>query len=51
MKRSITKWVGIGLVLVLATAATYSPNNRYFEIIKNIEIFTTLYKEINTYPC
>jgi len=49
MKRSITKWVGIGLVLVLATAATYSPNNRYFEIIKNIEIFTTLYKEINTY--
>ncbi len=49
MKRSIIKWGGIGLVLILATAATFSPNNRYFEIIKNIEIFSTLYKEINTY--
>lgn len=26
-----------------------SPRNKYFEILKNLEIFTNLYKEINTY--
>lgn len=34
----------------LGTAFTFkSDNNRYFEITKNIEIYTNLYKELNTY--
>lgn len=49
MKRKIAIWLGVGLVLIIGTSATILPNNRYFEIIKNIEIFTSLYKEINTY--
>ncbi|MBK7640583.1 MAG: hypothetical protein IPJ22_11245 [Bacteroidetes bacterium] len=28
---------------------TYSCWDRYFELSKNIEIFTTLFKELNTY--
>jgi len=49
MKRKIAIWLGVGLFLIIGTSATILPNNRYFEIIKNIEIFTSLYKEINTY--
>ncbi len=36
---------GIGL-----TAATFGPDHgRFFEISKNLEVFTNLYKELNTY--
>ena len=35
--------------LGMATKADHSRNGKYFEISKNIEIFTNLYKEINTY--
>ncbi|MEN0004602.1 MAG: S41 family peptidase [Bacteroidota bacterium] len=49
MKR-IIKITGIIAVLLVAMATTIGPNNnKYFEIIKNIEIFTNLYREINTY--
>ena len=49
--RQITK---IAIVFALAflgmaTTADHSRNGKYFEISKNIEIFTNLYKEINTY--
>lgn len=48
------KWTlkisGIFVVLLLATATTFQPDSgKYFEITKNIEIFTNLYKELNTY--
>lgn len=48
------KWTvklsGIIAILLLATATTFQPNSgKYFEITKNIEIFTNLYKELNTY--
>jgi len=48
------KWTlklsGILVVLLLATATTFqSDSGKYFEITKNIEIFTNLYKELNTY--
>jgi carboxyl-terminal processing protease len=37
-------------LVVLGLSATLVPtSNKYFEIIKNIEIFTNLYKEVNTY--
>ena len=48
MKR-ILKFTGIISVLFIGMAASFQPNNKYFEILKNIEIFTNLYKEINTY--
>ncbi|MCB9272841.1 MAG: S41 family peptidase [Lewinellaceae bacterium] len=48
MKR-ILKGLGIVAVLLVGMAVTVPPNNKYFEIIKNLEIFSNLYKEINTY--
>lgn len=50
MKR-ILKVTGIITILIvgLSTTAFKSETNKYFEIVKNIEIFTNLYKEINTY--
>lgn len=41
---------GFIVFLSLTIATTFSPNHgKYFEIAKNIEIYTNLYKEINTY--
>ncbi|SEQ31246.1 S41 family peptidase [Neolewinella agarilytica] len=38
------------LVFVLCTAATVSPvNDKFFEIMKAIEVYTNVYKEVNTY--
>ena len=50
MKR-ITKFTVIFLLafLGMATKADHPTSGKYFEISKNIEIFTNLYKEINTY--
>ncbi len=48
MKR-ILKYTGIISLLFIGMAASFQPDNKYFEILKNIEIFTNLYKEINTY--
>ena len=47
-KRSF-KIVAIALVGFMGIATTISDHNKYFEISKNIEIYTNLYKEINTY--
>jgi len=45
------KMLGLVLVAFFTSASIDSPPNheKYFEISKNIEIFTNLYKEINTY--
>ncbi|MBV6653889.1 MAG: S41 family peptidase [Mameliella sp.] len=48
MKR-ILKFSAIVGIVVIGMSATMSPRNKYFEILKNLEIFTNLYKEINTY--
>ena len=48
MKHILRNIIILGAVLI-GTAAAITPNNKYFEIIKNIEIFTNLYKEINTF--
>lgn len=38
------------LVIVLITVVAAHPNkDRYFEIVKNLDIFVTLYKEVNAY--
>ena len=49
--RQITKVTVVFLIafLGMATKADHGSNGKYFEISKNIEIFTNLYKEINTY--
>ncbi len=49
MKR-IIKFSAILVIFVFGVAATHSPtSDKYFEILKNIEIFTNLYREVNTY--
>ncbi|WP_424963125.1 S41 family peptidase [Ekhidna sp.] len=37
------------LALVLLVAAVKPPTDRYFEILKNLDIFATLFKEVNTH--
>ncbi len=40
------------LIIAMAVAGLWafnSPTEKYFEIIKNLDIFATLYKEVNTY--
>ena len=44
------KITGLLVVFVLGMSTSFkSDNGKYFEISKNIEIFTNLYKEINTF--
>ncbi|MEZ4980104.1 MAG: S41 family peptidase [Saprospiraceae bacterium] len=52
MKKIFTSgfYVMVATVLIVNTATTYKGDHgKYFEISKNIEIFTNLYKELNTY--
>ncbi len=37
------------LVLIISVAAVKPPTDRYFEILKNLDIFATLFKEVNTH--
>lgn len=37
------------LLLVIISIASNIPDNRYFEIAKNLDVFASLYKEVNTY--
>lgn len=48
MKRKYLIGGVLGLVLVVGIAATYQQKGRYFDIIKNLEIFSNLYKEVNS---
>ena len=38
-----------GLMLTIGIVAAVSPTERYFEIAKNLDIFATLFKEVNAY--
>lgn len=49
MKKKI-KYLGIiFIVLSICIAATKPATDRYFEILKNLDIFATLFKEVNQY--
>ncbi len=48
MRRRI-KWGLILLVVVSATVAFRQPAEKYFEIAKSLDIFATLFKEVNAY--
>lgn len=39
----------IGILGLTFSVALITPNNRYFEIVKNLEIFANLFKEVNEY--
>mgnify|MGYP001108127124 FL=1 len=42
------KILAVGIVLlILLSAATVRQNDKYFEILKNLDIFATMYKEVN----
>ena len=43
----ILAFLSIGLIGLVSFQV--QKNDRYFEIIKNLDVFTTLYKELNTY--
>ena len=49
MKRFFKALLAILIIFGFLAAAQPVNKNKYFEIIKNIEIFTNLYKELNTY--
>ncbi len=48
MKRRYIYGGVITLVVAIGMGATIAGNSRYFDIIKNLEIFGNLYKELNT---
>ena len=48
MKRKYVFGAIVGLVLVVGMAFTYQQKERYFDIIKNLEIFSNMYKEVNS---
>ncbi|HNT51505.1 MAG TPA: peptidase S41, partial [Cyclobacteriaceae bacterium] len=42
------KWIIAALVVVVAFGLSFtSPAERYFEIAKNLDIFASLFKEVN----
>ncbi|MBI5916893.1 MAG: S41 family peptidase [Bacteroidetes bacterium] len=50
IKSRTLKFLAIGTLLFAGVATTViTESGNYFEIAKNIEIFTNLYKEVNTY--
>src|SRR5580658_10825088 len=43
------KFLLLGCIIAIAFVPIAFTNNAYFDITKNLDIFTTLYKELNTY--
>lgn len=40
---------GIALVVLLSVTAFFAPTDKYFEITRNLDIFASLFKEVNAY--
>lgn len=49
MRRLTTTLIVASTVLILSLSAFTSSDDKYFQIAKNLDIFATLFKEINTY--
>lgn len=49
MRKKFKYYIMLVLVLALLLASKKIPGDNYFEIAKNLDIFATLFKEINTY--
>ncbi|MFK8164461.1 MAG: S41 family peptidase [Lewinella sp.] len=49
-RKKVFTGLAAGLAFMVFTAATVSPvNDKFFEIMKAIEVYTNVYKEVNTY--
>src|SRR5690606_5750751 len=44
-----SKWPFVLALLVVAALAFRAPGERYFEVAKSLDIFATLFKEVNAY--
>jgi carboxyl-terminal processing protease len=42
-------FIGVLVIVIFSFLAFTNPGERYFEIAKNLDIFATLFKEVNTY--
>lgn len=51
MKKNLKKFFFAGILALLVTVfvAFENPSDKYFQIAKNLDIFATLFKEVNTY--
>ena len=49
IRTRLTAALATGAAALALVAATVPDHNRFFEISKNLEVFTNLYKELNTY--
>ncbi|MEP1033850.1 S41 family peptidase [Ekhidna sp.] len=49
MSRKVKIILSLAITLFVFTAAVKPPTDRYFEILKNLDIFATLFKEVNTH--
>jgi carboxyl-terminal processing protease len=49
MKRRKIAYLGSLLVFLAVSVALVTPNNKYFEIARNLDIFATLFKEVNAF--
>lgn len=49
MKLSKLKYVLLLSVVAMISVALVRPDNKYFEIARNLDIFATLFKEVNTF--
>ncbi len=47
--KSISKWKWPAAVAVLLLVAFVRPGDKYFDIARNLEIFTSLFKEVNAF--
>jgi carboxyl-terminal processing protease len=47
MKLKKRVWAGLALVVVLVASSFTPPAERYFEIAKNLDIFASVFKEVN----
>jgi carboxyl-terminal processing protease len=47
MKLRKRAWAGLALVIVLVASSFTPPAERYFEIAKNLDIFASVFKEVN----
>jgi carboxyl-terminal processing protease len=48
MVKKISLWIAAVAIVVLTISFT-TPTERYFEIAKNLDVFATLFKEVNTF--
>ena len=41
--------IGVLAIVMLVISGFYSPTDKYFEITRNLDIFASLFKEVNAF--